>query len=113
MAILLASAGLQAQQLEGTLNIVWGDPHPTLGSSSDTVYTLESLTGPVAGQNRVRLQMAGQENVSGYHQWVLQENILEPILLDGRCRRSGRCWRFGRMADASAPEELLRELRLE
>src|SRR5438477_654348 len=76
VAILLASAGLQAQQntqtVEGVLNIAWGDPHPNLGSGGETLYTLESLNGTslppqLAGQNHVRLQLNGQENAAAYY----------------------------------------------
>ena len=43
VVILLASAGLQAQQsapqkVEGILSIVWGDPHPQRGSGGKTLY---------------------------------------------------------------------------
>jgi hypothetical protein len=70
--MLLSSAPLLAQQgapltVEGTLNIVWGDPHPQFGSGGETVYTLESLNptslpAELAGRDRVRLQLAGRES---------------------------------------------------
>lgn len=66
VAILLAPAGLQAQQAdtkaEGILHIVWGDPHPEFGSGGVTLYTLELLNG-----QRVPLQLTGQDTVAAYY----------------------------------------------
>jgi hypothetical protein len=77
LLLLLASSGLEAQQfasqaVTGVLNIVWGDPHPGLGTGGETIYTLEalnraSLPPALAGRTRVRLQLAGQENVAAYY----------------------------------------------
>jgi M6 family metalloprotease-like protein len=66
VAILLASAGLHAQQagttLEGILHIVWGDPHPTLGSGGATLYSLALSDGTT-----IPLQMTGQDSVAAYY----------------------------------------------
>ena len=45
------------QTLEGTLDIVWGDPHPTLGSGGETRYTLTLPDG-----TRQPLQLTGLES---------------------------------------------------
>jgi M6 family metalloprotease-like protein len=72
--MLFVAVGLQAQQppmqkVEGILNIVWGDPHPKLGSGGETVFSLESLAGTdlplqLKGKNRVRLRLKGKENAA-------------------------------------------------
>jgi hypothetical protein len=66
VAMLLAPAGLQAQQanttVEGFLHIVWGDPNPELGSGGATLYTLQLLNGL-----RVPLQLTGQDTVAVYY----------------------------------------------
>jgi len=51
-----------SQVFEGTLNIVWGDPHPETDSSGGVDYTLTLLNGM-----NVPLQMAGQDNVAAYY----------------------------------------------
>jgi len=62
--VLTASAVVVAQQatttVEGTLNIVWGDPHPQLGSAGNVLYTLVSPDGTA-----LPLQIsAAQQNVA-------------------------------------------------
>ena len=48
--------------LEGTLNVIWGDPHPTLGSGAKAIYNLALSDG-----TRVPLQLAGQEGLAAYY----------------------------------------------
>jgi hypothetical protein len=66
VVILLASAGSQAQQAvtttEGILQIVWGDPHPQLGSGGATLYSLALPDGTT-----MPLQLTGQENAAAYY----------------------------------------------
>jgi hypothetical protein len=60
---LLFSALLEAQQaastLDGTLNIVWGDPHPERGVGGKAVYSLATTEGRI-----VPLQLTGQEGLA-------------------------------------------------
>jgi hypothetical protein len=51
-----------SQIFEGILNIVWGDPHPVVGSGGETRYTLTLLDG-----TSVPLQLTGQDNTAAYY----------------------------------------------
>ena len=65
-AILLTSASLRAQQpnttLEGTLNIIWGDPHPESGSGGRVIYSLTLADGTT-----VPLELTGQDGIAAYY----------------------------------------------
>lgn len=62
-AMLLASTGVQARTTrEGVLQIVWGDPHPELGSGGKTLYALAQTDGTI-----LPLQLQGQESVAAYY----------------------------------------------
>ena len=66
VAILLASAGSQAQPadttVEGVLQIVWGDPHPEFGLGGATLYSIALLDGTT-----LPLELTGQESVAAHY----------------------------------------------
>lgn len=66
VAIAAASGGVrvratqvptQAQTIDGTLTVVWGDPHPTLATGGETRFALATADG-----RYIRLQMNGLES---------------------------------------------------
>lgn len=63
-ALLTSSLRAQApvQTFEGTLNIVWGDPHPDFGSGGEIRYTLILPDGSI-----LPLQLTGQEGTAGLY----------------------------------------------
>lgn len=52
-----AQVPAQAQTLDGTLLVVWGDPHPSLAGGGETRFTLATADG-----RYIRLQMNGLES---------------------------------------------------
>jgi hypothetical protein len=57
-----ASAPTGSEILEGTLSIVWNDPHPTLGSGGETRCTLTLADG-----TRIALELQGREALASHY----------------------------------------------
>jgi M6 family metalloprotease-like protein len=77
LCMLLAAQALQAQQpdttLQGTLNIIWNDPHPQLGSGGKALYSLQLANGTT-----IPLQIPpAQESAAAYY-------FRKRVLLNGR-----------------------------
>lgn len=58
---LLAQTATPLQILEGTLDVVWGDPSPTLGTASDIRYALTLPDGSVR-----QLHLTGQQSEAAF-----------------------------------------------
>jgi len=69
-----ATISTSPQTFDGTLLVVWGDPHPDFGGAGEIRYTLALSDG---SGRLLPLQLAGQENVAALH-------FNKPVIVTGQ-----------------------------